>query len=731
MSLIYLDYNATTPLADEVIEAMKPFMGEHFGNPSSSHFMGQRVRLAVEEARLQVASLLGCHADEIIFTSGGTESNNMAIKGAALANRSKGNHIITSCIEHPSVLEVCHWLETQGFRITYLPVDEYGRVNVDAFKAAVDEKTILVSIMHSNNETGSLQPINEIGRLAKQRGILFHVDAAQSIGKVPVKVNDFWADLLSVAGHKFYAPKGIGALYIRRGVKLEKILHGASQEFGWRPGTENVIYIAGIGRASKLVEERLEDDSVHLKWMRDRLEAGLFKGIDGIKLNGHPELRLPNTLNISIAGIEANALISELSDIAISTGAACHSQQQQTSHVLKAMNLAFEYITSALRFSVGRKTTEEEVDRAVEEIVLAVKRMRGEESSMSFTENVDIKLTQYTQGLGCACKLRPAVLEEVIKKIPLAFSTPNLLVGYETSDDACVFKIDESLAIVSTLDFFTPIVDNPYEFGAIAAANSLSDIYAMGAKPLYALNIVAFPSNRLPLRVLENILKGAADKAAEAGIPITGGHTIDDIEPKFGLAVTGIIHPNKILRNYGAKPGDQIILTKPLGTGILSTALKQGLLSISTKEILLKNLLALNKKAAEIMISFPVTACTDVTGFGLLGHLLEMCKPNHLGARLRRNTIPLLPEVETLAMAGIIPGGSKENLEFVKNDVVFIENISLALQYIYSDAQTNGGLLMAIHREKAQDLLDALHEAGILEASLVGEFTDSGKIEII
>ncbi|MBP9512642.1 MAG: selenide, water dikinase SelD [Bacteroidales bacterium] len=641
MNLIYLDYNATTPLATEVIEAMKPFMEVYFGNPSSAYVLGQKTRLAVEEARRQVSTLLGCQPDEVIFTSGGTESNNMAIKGAALANRSKGNHIITSCIEHPSVLEVCHWLESHGFRITYLPVDEFGRVDLDAFRAAISEETIIVSIMHSNNETGSLQPVQEIGMIAKQHGILFHVDAAQSIGKIPVKVDDFCVDLLSVAGHKFYAPKGIGALYIRRGVKIEKIIHGASQEFGWRPGTENVIHIAGLGMACKLVNERLENDHVHLKSLRDRLQAGLFQRIDGVKLNGHPELRLPNTLNVSIAGIEANALISELSDIAVSTGAACHSQKQEASHVLEAMHLSPEFAMGTLRFSLGRYTTEDEIDRAVEEIILTVKRLRRENPPLWVCRETDIKLTHFTQGLGCACKLQPAVLEEVIKKIPLLISSPNLLVGYETSDDACVYKTDENLALVSALDFFTPIVDDPYQFGAIATANSLSDIYAMGAKPLFALNIVAFPSHRLPLAVLENILKGATDKAAEAGIPIMGGHTIDDAELKFGLAVTGTIHPNKIMRNCGAKPGDRIILTKPIGSGILSTALKQGLLQKSTEEIFLKNLLTLNKKASEIMLSFPVTACTDVTGFGLLGHLMEMCKPGHLGAILYRRAIPL------------------------------------------------------------------------------------------
>jgi cysteine desulfurase len=272
---VYLDYNATTPIDPAVAEAMMPFINTHFGNPSSSHLFGTEAKRALEKARKQVAEMLGCGVDEIIFTSGGSESNNYAIRGAAFANRNKGNHIITSSVEHPAVTEVCSFLERNGFKVTYLPVDEYGMVDPQSVLDAITPQTILITIMHANNEVGTIQPINEIGIIAKEHGILFHSDCAQSIGKIPVNVNEMNVELLSIAGHKFYAPKGIGALYIRSGVKLEKLIYGADHEMNLRAGTENVIEIVSLGEACKMISDKLLAYSKHLEKMRDRLETEL------------------------------------------------------------------------------------------------------------------------------------------------------------------------------------------------------------------------------------------------------------------------------------------------------------------------------------------------------------------------------------------------------------------------------------------------------------------------
>ncbi|MGC8864344.1 MAG: selenide, water dikinase SelD [Bacteroidales bacterium] len=341
----------------------------------------------------------------------------------------------------------------------------------------------------------------------------------------------------------------------------------------------------------------------------------------------------------------------------------------------------------------------------------------------------NLKLTHFTHGLGCACKLRPKMLEEVLKKLPLP-SHPNLLVGTETSDDAMVYRLNDEIALVSTVDFFTPIVDDPYLFGAVAAANSLSDVYAMGARPVFALNIAAFPSGRLPSSVLEEILRGAADKAAEAGIPIAGGHTVEDNEPKFGLAVTGMVHPSRFWRNQGALPGDALILTKPLGTGILSTALKRGMLNQEVYKALIQNLVSLNKTAAELIQNFSVHACTDVTGFGLLGHLLEMCRPAGLGFNLHYNSVPLLPGVEQLALAGAVPGGSMDNLAWVEEDVRFAKYLAHHQRLILADAQTNGGLMVAIPSTEASRLLEVLKQKLGSGVSLIGYFNADGLISV-
>ena len=368
MDPIYLDYNATTPIDPQVAEAMMPFIHQHFGNPSSSHSFGVTTRKAVEKARRQTADLLHGQLDEIVFTSGGTESNNYAIKGAALALKHKGNHIITSSIEHFAVLEVCRYLEKQGYVVTYLPVDEDGLLDPQQVEKAITPQTILISVMHANNEVGTIEPVVEIAEIAHRYGILLHTDCAQSIGKIPVHVDKLKVDLLSVAGHKLYAPKGIGALYIRSGVDLEKFIHGANHEMGKRAGTENVLGIVGLGQACKLIGQDVSRSQAHLQKMRDQLEKGVREKIPDIRINGHPEKRLPNTSSISFKTLRANIILSKLKGVAASAGAACHSDHVKISHVLQAMNVPMEYAMGTIRFSVGRFTISAEIDRALNEI---------------------------------------------------------------------------------------------------------------------------------------------------------------------------------------------------------------------------------------------------------------------------------------------------------------------------------------------------------------------------
>ncbi len=368
MSDIYLDYNATTPIDPQVAEAMLPYIHGLFGNPSSGHSFGLAARQGVDRARQQVASLLGCGEDDLIFTSGGTEANNHAIKGVAGAYREKGNHIITSAVEHPAVTEVCRYLEGRGFGVTYLPVDEYGLVHPQQVEDAISSETLLVTIMHANNEVGTIQPIAEIAEIVHRHGALMHSDCAQSVGKIPVRVDDLGVDMLSVAGHKLYAPKGIGALYIRPGVRLEKLMHGANHEQDRRAGTENVIEMAGLGMACELIQRNLNQYARHMAEMRDRLEQGLLSSGMDARVNGHPERRLPNTTSISFRGLEADRVLANLPTVAASAGAACHSDQVEVSHVLAAMNVPEEYAMGTLRLTVGRFTTEGEIDRAIAEI---------------------------------------------------------------------------------------------------------------------------------------------------------------------------------------------------------------------------------------------------------------------------------------------------------------------------------------------------------------------------
>jgi cysteine desulfurase len=384
---IYLDYNATTPIAREVAEAMQPFLFDFFGNPSSSHPYGVAARQAVDRARAQVAALLGCRPADVVLTSGGTESDNYAIKGVAWAYRERGDHIITTAVEHPAVSEVCRWLAGQGFRITVLPVDEYGLVRPGDLERAMTPETLLVSVIHANNEVGTIQPVAELAEIAHRHGALLHTDAAQSAGKIPVQVDELGADLLAVAGHKLYAPKGIGALYIRPGVRPAPLLHGAGHEGGRRPGTENVLEIVGLGQACEIAARDLAANMAHFRAMRDRLHRGLLDrlGVEGLRLNGHPEKRLPNTLSVSFRGVEANTLLAEIGEqVAASAGAACHADRVDVSAVLAAMAVPVEWAMGTVRFSVGRGTTPEEIDRAAEVVAEAVRRGPGSERRQSY-----------------------------------------------------------------------------------------------------------------------------------------------------------------------------------------------------------------------------------------------------------------------------------------------------------------------------------------------------------
>ena len=727
MKPIYLDYNATTPLAPAVIDAMRPYLEEHFGNPSSTHWYGIQTRKAVEKARRQVAALLNCDADEVIFTSGGSESNNYAIKGAAFARRAKGNHIITSSIEHPAVHAVCSYLETNGFRVTYLPVDGNAVVDLDAFKNALSSETILVTIMHANNEVGTIQPIREIADIARERGIVFHTDAAQSVGKIPTTVDDLGVDLLTLAGHKLYAPKGIGVLYIRHGTELEKQVHGADHELNLRAGTENVLEIVGLGQACELAKETLEQNRVHMQKTRDLLYNELVKRLGPLRRNGHPEQRLPNTLSISFPQVEANTLLDELQGVAASAGAACHSDAIDISATLAAMQVPTEYAMGTIRFSTGRSTTEEDILQAAQMVSEAVSRYgKNGTSETPQIENGPIRLTHFTHGLGCACKLRPQALERVLEDLPVP-EDAKVLVGLNTADDAAVYQLDDQTALVQTVDFFTPIVDEPYHFGAIAATNALSDIYAMGGKPLFALNIVGFPSNRLPMEVLQDILRGAHDKALEAGVSIIGGHTVDDTEPKFGLAVTGLIHPGQILTNSNAKPGDALILTKPVGLGIITTAIKRGMADDETREQAIELMSTLNRSAAECASEFSINACTDITGFGLLGHLKEMVVASRVTADIFADQVPVLPEARELVVAKMVPGGTLNNLEYVAEYVIWSAQVTRNMKLLLVDAQTSGGLLFALPPEQADALVTKLQAAGLKDAANIGRISQKGE----
>jgi len=379
MKRIYLDYAATTPTHPEVVKTMLPCFTEAFGNPSSIYSYGQEAKGAIEEARVKVANLINARAEEIAFTSGGTEADNFALKGVAFANENRGNHIITSSIEHHAVIESCKSLEKRGFRVTYLPVDEYGLVTPDDIRRAITNKTTLISVMQANNEMGTIEPITEIGKIAKEAGVYFHTDAVQAVGHIPVDVNELGVDLLSMSAHKLYGPKGVGALYIRKGTKLVAFMHGGEQERRRRASTENVPGIVGFGKAVELAQQEMSEEAERLTYLRDQLIKGLLERIDHIRLNGHPLKRLPNNINVSVDYVEGESMLLnlDLEGICASTGSACSSSSLESSHVLLALGLSPEQAHGSLRFTLGKWTNEEEIGRVLEVLPPIVAKLRA------------------------------------------------------------------------------------------------------------------------------------------------------------------------------------------------------------------------------------------------------------------------------------------------------------------------------------------------------------------
>lgn len=731
MQTIYLDYNATTPLDPSVVESMKPALSDVFGNPSSAHLPGIEARKMVENARLQVAGLLHCQPEEIVFTSGGTESNNHAIKGVAYASLRRGRHIITSAIEHPATLEVCKYLQQQGYEISYISVDARGIIDLDELSSAIRKDSILITVMHANNEIGTIQPIPEISRLARKHKIPFHTDAAQSAGKIPVDVQQLGVDLLSLAGHKLYGPKGIGALYIRSGLSIEKLIHGADHEQNRRAGTENVPQITGLGKACEIAERNLEINRKIMQETRDALFDAIRDAIPEVQWNGDPEHCLPNTLSLSFPGVDAQLILSGMPGVAASAGAACHAEHTDISHVLDAIGLSAEQSIGTIRFSTGKNTKLEEISAASRVIIDTVAPLMTGTGTRpgTFREGTRVKLTQFTHGLGCACKMRPQDLEQILHKIPLS-PHPDILVDARNSDDATVWKIDPQTAWVQSVDFFTPVVDDPFTFGAIAVANALSDIYAMGATPLFGLNIVAFPVKRLALAVLEEILQGALSIAEKAGIYILGGHTIEDNELKYGMVVNGTCHPDRILQNSGARPGDALILTKPIGTGIMTTALKKGILEKTHYHELVEVMTGLNDILTDLIPRFQVNACTDVTGFGLLGHLLEMVRGSQVSATLEAGQVPVIKGAMEYLKVGTVPGGTLQNLAYARPHLQWEEGTAESTKTILADAQTSGGLLISSPHDTAGSLLDEIRKKGAKEANIIGRILPASDFHI-
>lgn len=712
---VYLDYNASTPVDQAVADEMRPYFTEIYANPSGNHLAGLKARQAIMKSRGQVAAMLNASPDEIVFTSGGTESNNMAIRGVAHAFKNKGNHIITSAIEHPSVLEVCRLLQEEGFEITLLPVDHYGMCNIADLINAVKKETILISIMHSNNEVGTIQPIAEMALIARERGIVFHTDASQSVGKAGLDVKSLGIDLLTVAGHKFYGPKGMGAIYIKRGITLDKLIFGANHERNLRAGTENVPGIVGLGKAAEMAAAGLKANREHLLGLKKYFSAKILNLIPTVRLNGHPELCLPNTLSISFPNVKADDMIEAMPEIAVSPGAACHAGQEYISYVLQAMKVPGELAKGTLRFSFGKYSTFNEADIAVQIVANTYHKLTGE-----IDIDADYRQEKGSGGIGCGCKINPLMLREILGRIPVT-DDPRVMVGFNSSDDAAVYSIDDKYCLVQTVDVINRVVDDPYDFGSVAAANAISDIYAMGVYPAFGLNIVMHPAGKGMLHDLDEIIKGASDKAAEAGFAIIGGHSIMDHDAKFGMVVNSIALKSEILTNTSAKAGDVLVLTKPIGTGIICYAHHKGLATKAHLHRAVEIMKKLNKTACETMRCYKVSACTDVTGFGLLGHVSEMLG-NRLGVNIRLSSVPVLEEAYVYLAEGLEQPAGKTNRSFVEQSLVWNTSNRGNIENILFDPQTSGGLLIAVSPEHADDLVRALHASGLRDAGIIGEF---------
>ncbi len=379
MKRVYLDHNATTPIHPDVVESVIPFLRDEWGNPSSVHWAAREPKKAIDTAREQVAGLLGCQPNEVVFTSSGSESNNFAIKGIVNANKGKGNHIITTSVEHPSVLNTCKFLAKEGYEVTFLPVDSTGMIDLNELRSSINDRTILITIMYANNETGTIFPVEEIARIAGERGVAFHCDAVQAVGKLPIDVKKLGVSLLSISGHKLYAPKGVGALYIKRGVRVTPLIHGGHHERNRRAGTENVVGIVALGKASEIALRDMDEVASRVRMLRDRLEKGIMERIPHVRLNGHPEKRLPTTLNVSFKYIEGESILLNLDmkGIAASSGSACTSGSLEPSHVLMAMGIPPEIAHGSVRFSLGRNNTEEDIDYVLEVLPPIIERLRS------------------------------------------------------------------------------------------------------------------------------------------------------------------------------------------------------------------------------------------------------------------------------------------------------------------------------------------------------------------
>jgi selenide,water dikinase len=556
-------------------------------------------------------------------------------------------------------------------------------------------------------------------------------------------------DLLTIAAHKLYGPKGVGALYVREGVNLRRLLDGADHEAARRAGTENVVGIVALGVACELaVDYRLDVG------LRDYFWTRLQEAFDDlVVLNGHPHHRLPNTLNVSFRGSTGGDILTRIPGLAASTGSACHAGTCGPSPVLQAMGVPDEIALGAIRFSLGRTSTAAEVDTVVDELRMIIEKSTTNASASNTdgarfakecapatpcveplhepSNDLPVRLTQTAKRAGCAAKQPPGYLLPLLGQIP-AITDPNVLVGSATADDAAVYKLSDELALVVTTDFFTPIVDRPYDFGAIAAANALSDVYAMGGRPLLALNLVGFPDDKLSVAVLADILRGAADKAAEAGIPIVGGHTIKSEEPTFGLCAVGTVHPERALTNAGAQPGDVLILTKPIGLGVITTAAKNNEDDLGAIQQAIDVMKTLNKTAADVLSNFDVHALTDVTGFGLLGHLRNVTSASQVHAHIWADEVPVISAAREYVRRGIAPGGTHANWRFLREWVTYADDITKEEQLLLCDAQTSGGLLACVRPEDSPSLVRALQNAGVETATLVGDIKQGspGKITV-